>query len=131
LRLDHEARDADHLSATYFSNWSANDSATPTLPIGSRADGHRRSQNLVLRAAHSFSPHVVNQFTVAVARLTYDTAYVSPGATGIGPRELGFTGIFPQTGKFIGVPAIHIEGTDVNVQTGEGSTAAKTSWQVK
>lgn len=131
LRLDHEAGDADRLSATYFSNWSANDSTTPTLPIGSKVDTYSRSQNLVLREAHIFSPRLVSQFTAAVARLTYDTAYDAPGATGIGPRELGFTGIFPQTGKFIGVPAIHIEGTNVSVQTGDGSTAAKTSWQVK
>ena len=130
-RLDYEVNSADHLSATYFSNQTASDADSATLPLGSKTSNRDINRTLVLRESHVFSPETINQFTGTLYRLAYSVTNFSPGATGVHPSEIGFTGIHPQSGKFLGIPSVSIDGTNVRISTGGGGDNNKTSWQIK
>ncbi|HEX5731664.1 MAG TPA: carboxypeptidase-like regulatory domain-containing protein [Blastocatellia bacterium] len=130
-RIDSNVGRADSLSATFFSTLSTIDVEMPTLPVGSNSSTESSNQNLVLRETHVFSTRVINQITFALTRFVSDEQNFSPGATDIAPREFGFTGVHPQSDRFLGIPSINITGTDVRVMTGGGSNRSRIGWQIK
>ncbi|HJQ68371.1 MAG TPA: carboxypeptidase regulatory-like domain-containing protein [Blastocatellia bacterium] len=130
-RIDSNVGRADSLSATFLSTLSAIDVETPTLPVGSNKRTDSTNQNLVLRETHIFSTRVINQLTFALTRFVSDEQNFSPGATDVAPREFGFTGVHPQSDRFLGIPSVSITGTDVRVSTGGGSNRSRVGWQIK
>ncbi|MEW6211194.1 MAG: TonB-dependent receptor, partial [Acidobacteriota bacterium] len=130
-RLDKKLTQSDNLSVTYFFIRSDVLSGAATLPVGSNVDSSAVNHNLILRETHLFSPRTVNQFTVALTRLSETARLAAPGASGIHPREFGFTGVRPQSGESLGAPSVTIANTGVRVSTGGDFASAKTTWQIK
>jgi hypothetical protein len=130
-RWDVNRGDADSLSASYFSTLSTIRADQSALPVGSLTSTHNRNQNLVLRQTHSFSQGRINQITIALTRLIHDLENFAPEASGVSPEALGFTGIHPQNGQFLGAPSVSITGTGVRIATGSDTRRARTGWQIK
>ncbi len=137
VRIDHKVSDADSLSGTYFFSDSENDSETQELPVGSSLDLIGRNHNIVLRETHVFSTRTVNQLTLGATRFVEDSRWISPGADGIHPSEIGFTGVRPQTERYLSLPGVSFLGTSlaaINAKGSPGTTqynSAKTTWQIK
>lgn len=130
-RLDFKLGECDSLILTYFWNNSKVESWAATLPVGSKTETDAVNQNLVLRETHTLSARTVNQLTVTATRFLDQSEIVAPGATGVSPAALGFTGVRPQSSRSLGVPAISIQDTSVRIVTGGGTDSAKTVWQIK
>ncbi len=131
-RMDHKIGESDTITGTYFYTRTQTEAGSTTnVPIGSQQNSYTKNHNFVLRETHVFSPRVVNQFTGAVTRYTDDFRFLTPGADGVAPAEIGITGVHPQTEKFLAVPTLIITGTGVQLSTGGGFTSAKTTWQIK
>lgn len=130
-RWDANIGDADSLTASFFSTLSSIHADQSTLPVNSVSVTHSQNQNLVLRETHILSPKTINQVTVALTRLMNNTDNFSPDASGISPEALGFTGVHPQNGEFLGAPSINITGTGVRIATGLDARRARTGWQIK
>lgn|GEM_PF-814797 len=131
VRGDKKIMRSDNLSVTYFFIRSDVQSGTATLPVGSKIDSAASNHNLIVRETHLFSPRTVNQFTLASTRLRETARLVAPGATGIAPSELGFTGVHPQSSNSLGAPSVTIANTGVRISTGGDAASAKTTLQIK
>jgi hypothetical protein len=108
-RVDRKIGDADNFSATVYVDGSGNNFTSSTvLPIDKQGNNGRTGWSVALSETHTFSPRIVNQLTGSVVR--YETIFHTdaPGVTGISPREFGFTGINPQTEKFLSIPSVNI-----------------------
>lgn len=131
-RVDHKIGQSDTISGTYFYVKTQTEAGSTTnIPIGSQQNSYTRNHNFVLRETHVFSDRWINQFIGTITRYTDDFRFLTPGADGVSPAEIGITGVHPQTEKFLGVPTLVIAGTGVQLTTGGGSTSAKTAWQIK
>jgi len=130
-RLDCRIRDADTLSATFYSTTSTINADTGNLPLGSKTQTRGRNQNLILRETRIFSKRTVNQFIGTVTRFVSTDMNISSGATRVNPSELGFTGIHPESAVSLGAPSVNILGTDVRIATGGDSITARTTWQIR
>ena len=129
-RFDHRLRSRDALSATCFVVVSTASEGVDYLPVGSQVYGRSENRNFVVRETHVFSAGTVNELTGAVITLGTDSQLRSTAA-GASPGSLGFTGFHAQSSASLGAPSISINGTDVYLQTGNDSTATKTTWQLK
>lgn len=130
-RFDSRLSDSNNLALTYFLNISSVQSGTETLPVGSKGVSIANNQNLILRQTCAVSAQAVNQFTVAASRFVTTNTTVAPGASGLSPTDIGFTGIHPQLSQSLGVPSISLQNTGVRITTGGGGASAKTVWQIK
>ncbi len=130
-RFDKEISPSDNLSATYFLIDFDVISGLTSLPVGSKSFSNFRNQNLILRETHIFATHTVNQLSVAATYYVNASQFFSPGATGTPPSEFGFTGIHPQSDRFLSAPSISINGTDIRVAPVNQFRDLKTSWQIK
>src|SRR5260370_23943704 len=76
---------------------------------------------------------MLKQLTGSLTRFVDQQISASPGANGSSPGQIGFTGVNPQTGKFLQPPGIDIlAGAEINILNGASSLEnAKTTWQVK
>lgn len=107
LRLDHRISDSDNLSVTYL--WNGATSTTPALSLPSGEQmSKENSHSFGVQQTHSFSPRTVNQITGTVTRLAGTVTIDQPRFTGVHPRDLGFTGIQPQTDLFLSPPSLLI-----------------------
>ncbi len=131
LRGDKKITRSDNLSLTYFFIRSDVQSGTATLPVGSRIDSEASNHNLIVRETHLFSPRTVNHFTFAATRLEETARLIAPGATGISPSELGFTGVHPQSKNSLGAPSVTISNTGVRISTGGDAASEKATLQIK
>jgi hypothetical protein len=130
-RVDSTLGPKDSMSATFLLTALFVSSARSTLPLGSRNETQSRNQNLIVSETHVFAPQVINQLTAGVTFFTNDLANISPGATGVSPGDLGFTGIRPQNGRFLGVPSVFVAGTGLTVITGGDSKTSRVGWHVR
>jgi hypothetical protein len=136
IRLDQRIGRADDFSATVYYDRSSNSFNSSTVfPLDKRGNNLRNGWSVTLRETHSFSPRMVNQLTGAVVR--YVTVFYTdaPGATNVSPVDIGFTGINPQTEKYLSVPAITISTTpsirvDPRVSF-ENLESYGTTWQIQ
>jgi hypothetical protein len=106
---------------------------TSVLPAGSSVNTQAENRNLVFRETHTFSMRIVNQLTAALTRFVDQQTSLSPGATGISPAGIGFTGVNPQTQKSLQPPGIAIlSGAETDILNGPANLEnAKTTWQIK
>jgi hypothetical protein len=132
-RFDHKLTPDDHLSATFFSASSDSEAGTfILLPVDSKRIGRNRTLNFVLSETHTFSARTVNQITGAITRAINRATTMSPGATGVDPHEFGFTGIRPQTTRFLGIPGISALQAGIRIDPTSGSFEDySTTWQLK
>jgi outer membrane receptor protein involved in Fe transport len=113
-RLDQRIGSADDFSATVYANLADSQSTPSTvLPINNHGNSVRNGWSVTLSETHTFSPRVVNQFTGSVVRYVTIAHTDGTGATGISPNSIGFTGINPQTEKYLAIPAVTISTTPV------------------
>jgi hypothetical protein len=131
MRFDRKLSEANNLTLTYFLNKSSVQSGTGNLPVGSKTVSDADNQNLILRHTYTPSARMVNQLTIAATRFISTGTTVAPGASGVSPAEIGFTGVRPQSARFLGVPSLIIQNTNVRISTGTGEDSAKTVWQLK
>lgn len=129
-RFDWKVASNDTLSGTLFLTSSDLDLGRRELPINSIDERVSRTRNLVLRETHFFSKQATNEVTVSFNRFNNVRTFFSPGGTGVAPRELGFTGIRPQTTRFITPPSIRINN-DLNIDFGSPSSTLLNTWQIK
>jgi hypothetical protein len=131
LRIDHRIGKKDTVSGTYFYTASEITGNGQNLPIGSSFRSPSTNQNYILRETHLFSTRSVNQLTFTVTR------YVQTDQNSLGkdadilPREIGFTGVRPQTERFAGIPEIEIDNGTAIGNVGTPGIRAKTTWQIK
>src|SRR5262249_38375603 len=124
---------ADAISLAFLWISLTAQNGTPVLPAGSSVDRQATNHNLVFRETHTLSTRTVNQLTGALTRFVDRQTSLYPGASGTSPGQIGFTGINPQTGKFLQPPGIAIlAGAETDILNGPGdSEDAKTTWQLK
>lgn len=132
-RLDQNIGEADHLTATVFTDIADVSAGSLSLfPIGTRRDGYNRTINLIISENHTFSPQTVNQVTGSVVTGVVRARTFAPGATGLDPRDFGFTGINPQTERFLGIPTITAVQAGIRIDPTQGSFEDYgTTWQLK
>lgn len=117
LRVDHRIGSGDNLYVTVYRNSSVNTLVNPSLfPITQRGDNPQNSWSVIVSETHTLSPRVVNQFTGAFTNFNISSITTGEGLTGVDPSVLGFTGIHPQTEKFLAVPSVIVIGTGVRVE---------------
>jgi hypothetical protein len=88
----------------------------PSLfPVTQRGDNPQGSWSVIVSETRTLSPRLVNQLTAAFTHFTNSSITVGEGLTGVDPSTLGFTGIHPQTEKFLAVPSVIVTGTGVRV----------------
>lgn len=124
----------DTLSATLLYNKRNIESTTAALPINLRRNFTQNSWNFVLNETHIFSARVVNQLTLAATRAVNRRFPDAPDAFGISPTEIGFTGIRPQTDRFLSIPTLSVTGTSININLTSPlftQERFKTLWQVQ
>ena len=132
-RVDQNIGRSDHLNATFFYSRSETVADSFSLfPIGTQRFGAFKTANFILSETHTFSPRTVHQFTGTIVRYVTAARTVAPGATGVAPSEFGFTGIRPQTEKFLGIPAINVLQAGFRIDPTQGSFEDfATTWQLK
>jgi hypothetical protein len=131
-KLDHKLSERDSIGGTYFFTIFEQDSGSTTnVPVPSKQNSNSENHNFTLRETHTFSPRTINQFNGTLTRYVNSLVFKTPGADGIAPSELGFTGVRPQTGIVLGPPTIVISGTGVQFSTGGGSASYRTAWQIR
>jgi hypothetical protein len=132
-RVDHKLTESDSVSATYFYNAGSSRYSTYELPEGIRTIS-RKDQNFVLNHAHIFSATATNQLTATLNRSIQFDRVEQPGFTGIHPREFGFTGVRPQTDRFLALPHVSIyarrpDFNDINVDIGYSDSGTKEGYK--
>ena len=132
-RFDQNLGDTDHFTATIFADIANISQESQALfPIGTRRDSYNRTINLVISENHAFSAHTVNQITASFVKATTRARTIAPGATGIYPSEFGFTGINPQTERFLAIPSISAIQAGIRIDPTQGSFEDyATTWQLK
>lgn len=130
-RFDQAAGSADTVNASVFYNRSVSEDPLATLPAGSIRVVDIKNVNFVLRETHVFSSRAVNQWMATLTLADSSRTSVLPGANGIGPEEFGFSGVHPQTNRFLAPPALRIGVNQIFVNEGSNSVSAKTTWQLK
>ncbi len=137
FRADHQAGQADSVNFTLFFNSpeTVNSSKVldPTkIPINFQSFSRNSSWNAALGETHIISPRAINQFTAAIARLSRIRKNYAPGVIGVAPSDFGFTGINPQSEKYLALPSIVIRGFGIVIDpTEDEGESAYTTWQIK
>jgi len=132
-RITHKLSNTDNLSGTFFYSLTESLADSFNLPIGTRDSDNSVNKNLVLSETHIFSPQTVNQFIFTVTRFVSELKPLLGSSAAIHPREAGFTGVRPQTDRFLALPTVLIT-PNITVPIGAtsaGSVSAKTTWQLK
>jgi len=132
-RVDQNIGKSDSLNIVLFHNPPESAIGTSVvLPTSFRRHSLQDSWNAALSETHVFAPRLVNQFTAGLGRLTRGWTNTLPGAIGVAPQDFGFTGVKPQTEKYLALPAINLSGTSIRFDPTFGAEeTANTTWQIK
>ena len=109
FKIDHYLSTANRLAVTYFledSRAIRPPGRFSQLP-GFEWSDERRTQNLIVRNTHSFSPTLFHEFRVALQRVSGD---VFNPATPVPPSSLGLDAIVPDVPDKASAPLVFIAG---------------------
>ena len=106
-RVDHRLNDSDLLSVTYFSDrYGSRWASSRPIPETGRISDYGNS--VVARHTHTVSATKTNQLSGSITVLSRGDQRFYEGFTGVHPEELGFTGIRPQTERYLSPPELTI-----------------------
>jgi outer membrane receptor protein involved in Fe transport len=104
---------------------------TTILPVGSKDDWDTTNTNLTVRETHSFTQRAISQLTLTFAHYEFGRSFSFPGASGILPADVGFSGVHPQSSRFPTLPSVNIALSGISIADGSANETAKTTWQIK
>ena len=112
FKMDHHFSAANRLAVTYFREDSAgidpSEGRLSQIPVpGFEWSNETRTQNLIVRNTHSFSPNLFHEFRAALQRIHVD---VSNPANPVPPSSLGLDAIVPDLPDKAAAPLVVIFG---------------------
>jgi hypothetical protein len=130
----HNLGTRDTIGVTVFYSNGNIASNSGALPLNLLRNFTQKSWNVVLNETHTFSSQLINQVTVAGIRAVTTRFPTAPNGFGVAPSTLGFTGINPQTDRYLAIPTLIVSGTSLNINLTSPlftQDRFKTLWQIQ